>query len=82
VTGSCEHGSEPSVFIKCEEFLDQMSVGLKENSSPWSGAPCWGGNFSDISVKCETESGDTDTQHNTNRTPRRVASHGFMSRFV
>jgi hypothetical protein len=23
--GSCEHGDEPSCFIKCTEFSDQMS---------------------------------------------------------
>jgi hypothetical protein len=26
VAGSCEHGDEPSVSIKCGEFLDQLSV--------------------------------------------------------
>jgi hypothetical protein len=26
VTGSCEHGIEPSVSIKYGEFLDQLSV--------------------------------------------------------
>jgi hypothetical protein len=26
VAGSCEHGNEPSVSIKCGEFLDWLSV--------------------------------------------------------
>jgi hypothetical protein len=26
VAGSCEHGDEPSVSIKCGEFLDQLGV--------------------------------------------------------
>jgi hypothetical protein len=26
VAGSCEHGNEPSGSIKCEEFLDYLSV--------------------------------------------------------
>jgi hypothetical protein len=26
VTGSCEHGNEPSGSIKCGKFLDQLSV--------------------------------------------------------
>jgi hypothetical protein len=26
VAGSCEHGDEPSGSIKCEEFLDYLSV--------------------------------------------------------
>jgi hypothetical protein len=26
MAGSCEHGNEPSGSIKCEEFLDYLSV--------------------------------------------------------
>jgi hypothetical protein len=35
---SCEHGNEPSVSIKDEEFLDYLSDCqlLTEESGPWS----------------------------------------------
>ena len=28
VTDTCECGNEPSVSTKCEEFLDQLKIGL------------------------------------------------------
>jgi hypothetical protein len=33
VVGSCECGNEPSVSMKCGEFLDWL---LKKDSPPWS----------------------------------------------
>jgi hypothetical protein len=36
--GSCEHGNEPSGFIKCWEILQWLSDWwlLKKGSAPWS----------------------------------------------
>jgi hypothetical protein len=36
--GSCEHGNEPSSFITCREFLDQLSdyQNLEKNSASYS----------------------------------------------
>ena len=38
VAGFCESGDEPSGFIKCGEFLDQLKTGqiLKTDIVPWS----------------------------------------------
>jgi hypothetical protein len=38
VSGSCEHGNEPSGSMKGGEFLDYMNdyLFLKRTSSPWS----------------------------------------------
>jgi hypothetical protein len=38
VTGSCEHGNEPSVSLKNREFLDQLSKYylLKKDYVAWS----------------------------------------------
>jgi hypothetical protein len=38
VTGSYEHGNEPSGSVKGDEFLDQMNDYqlLKKDSAPWS----------------------------------------------
>jgi hypothetical protein len=38
MTGSCEHVIEPSVSIKCGEFLDQLAdfQSLKKYSVLWS----------------------------------------------
>jgi len=38
MTGCCEHGNEPSVSIKCGQFVEQLSNCqlLKEDSDPWS----------------------------------------------
>jgi hypothetical protein len=35
--GSCEHGKEPPVYIKCGEFLDKLwnCYPLKKVSAPW-----------------------------------------------
>ena len=38
MAGSCECSNEPSGFIKCGEFLDQLRMGLllKNDSAAWS----------------------------------------------
>ena len=38
VAGTCECGDEPSGFIKCGEFLDQLRTGqlLKKDSATWN----------------------------------------------
>jgi len=38
VAGSCQHSNESSGYIKCGEFLDQMSEGRlpKKNNAEWS----------------------------------------------
>jgi hypothetical protein len=36
VAGSCEHGNEPSGFIKCGEFLDLLSVLLASQQGLYS----------------------------------------------
>ena len=38
VAGTFECGNEPSGFIECGEFLDQLQTGqlLKKDSAPWS----------------------------------------------
>ena len=35
---ACECGNEPSGFVKCGEFLDQLQTSqlLKKDSAPWS----------------------------------------------
>jgi hypothetical protein len=42
VAGCCEHGNEPSGFIKCGEFLDQMRDRqlLEKDSVPWYYLAC------------------------------------------
>ena len=38
VADACECGNEPSVSVKCVEFLDQLQTSqlLKKDSAPWS----------------------------------------------
>jgi len=38
VAGICECGNEPSVSMKCGEFLDWLNTSelLKKDSAPWS----------------------------------------------
>jgi len=38
MAGSCQHGNEPSGFIKGEEFLNELNdyQHLKKDSIPWS----------------------------------------------
>jgi hypothetical protein len=42
VAGYCEHGNEPSVSIRDEEFFDQLSDYqlLKNYSAPWNNLIC------------------------------------------
>jgi len=37
VAGTCECGNEPSISMKCGEFLDSLKTGkLFKDSAPWS----------------------------------------------
>jgi hypothetical protein len=76
VTGSCEHGSEPSVYKKCRQFIDKLKNYnlLKQVSIPYSQTDRQTGGWMDIWMDGQKDGrvdgptdGQTDRQIGTDK---------------